>query len=184
MKSSRDQKSTDELIAKHRKWSTADYVMYEYYSAKLSRTVQMLGDDFQAEVQHYRSVKERVRNHCKNLCQSDVVHRMRSLRQTDVMRAFLNSNRLTLAASEWSVEFSISYTDCLAMMLGTLEYQAALRTKQTVRNCDTGTPFYPSQSSGHYCDRDTNEYLFYTFTAANIQRMVFKDTATCSKYFS
>ena len=184
MKNSRDATATRELIAKHRKWSTADYVMYEHYSAKLNRTLQQQSDDFYSELQLFRLLKERVRSHCKNMCNIDVINHMRSLRQTSAIRTYLESHRMDVAASDWSEAFSVSYTNCLAMMLGTLEYQAALKNKQAVKNCDTGTPVQPGAGNSKRCDDNPADFVFYTFSALSIQRMVFKDVQTCSKHFA
>ena len=65
-----DYKKSDEidLISRHRRYSTADYLLYEHFEAKLDHTIKEEGAGFQVELKLFQGIKHKVRQFCNESC--------------------------------------------------------------------------------------------------------------------
>ena len=170
----------EELIQKHKKWSTADYHMYEYFAQKLNNTLSAQSADFFEEVDRYRQIKLDIRNHCKQLCDLAHFNKIKVLIQPAKARDYLQSNVINITRSTWNEGFQISHIDCLALALGTQQYHAAVNTKQVVKNCSTGLQ---NQSNLPRCSDDKAKYIVYTFQWSTVKAFLLKSPTVCRKYF-
>ena len=102
------------ILEFHKRWSHADYRLYDYFNNTLWAHIARQGSDFKREVKAFRAVQHRVEKYC--------------------LTVYARGNRtLTLpahmeASSEWSRSFFINAEDCWA--LGPDPYSMTDKMKQ------------------------------------------------------
>ncbi|XP_078573500.1 galactosylceramide sulfotransferase-like isoform X2 [Branchiostoma floridae x Branchiostoma japonicum] len=92
--------------AKHRKWSSADYMLYEHFNKTLQRKISKQGKDFIDEVNHFTTVLQSVLEYCQSN----------------------QKTYLVVAASPWNLEFVLSQDYCRRMKMNTQQYLNVFKT--------------------------------------------------------
>lgn len=82
---------TVEDTQKLRKWSMADYALYEHFLRKLQRSIEAEGEDFQQELSAFRNIQRQFVEFC---------------------RSSTSNQTLTIGSSKFSAEFTVPYKDC------------------------------------------------------------------------
>ncbi|CAG5126236.1 unnamed protein product [Candidula unifasciata] len=95
----------ESIIDIHRKWSSVDYRLYDYFNNTFWKRVSLQGADFYSEVEAFKKVEAQVKNYCLTLY------------QTFTRDEFpFNMTKTTVSASLWNEQFSVTHDDC--WMLG------------------------------------------------------------------
>lgn len=98
---------------KLKNWSMADYMLYEHFVAKLQRSIENEGEDFQQELSLFRSIKRQFREFCRSR----------------------NSNQtLTIASSKFSATFHVPYRHCQRLASDGRRVLADIRRQQKPKN--------------------------------------------------
>ncbi|GFO35449.1 galactose-3-o-sulfotransferase 3 [Plakobranchus ocellatus] len=94
------------LLEFHKRWSHADYRLYDYFNATLWRLVARQGPGFSREVKAFKAVQSRVEQYCAALYFGDG-----HAKTNNTIRV----PPLVEAASEWTRSFTITAEDCWAL---------------------------------------------------------------------
>ncbi|XP_066302780.1 galactosylceramide sulfotransferase-like [Branchiostoma lanceolatum] len=92
--------------AKHRKWSLADYMLYDHFNKTLQQKISEQGKDFHREVDHFTTVLHDVLEYCQSNLKTYMV----------------------VSASKWNQEFVLSRDYCRRMKMNTQQYLNVFKT--------------------------------------------------------
>ena len=174
-----EQKQREHFILKHRSWSIADYELYNYFLRKHTSIVQKLGAEFQAELESFRKIKDKVRSFCAQSCTVFEQLRHKSVQHA---RKSLNEEILVIPSTAWNGEFTVSRTDCLLMMIETAVYNDAIKLKQWPDICtrvetkeDHTGRSYPVFTDKVQCDKNEALIPYFPWSSLQYKEYFYKD---------
>lgn len=99
------------------KYNYADFKLYFFFREKLFKQIKNAGDDFQPEVKHFKNIHLSVKKYCYQ----------------NQLKKFSGYVVLTMKASPWNKEFTITPGDCKFMMSAELPLLKQLMSKAEKR---------------------------------------------------
>jgi len=94
----------------HRQHAVLDYLLYEHFVNRFNRQIELEGESFQREVEHFEKIRQDVETFCHvNKSYNDFV---------------------TVPASEFNAEFRVDTFDCRLLHLQEISFTQKIRTRQ------------------------------------------------------
>ena len=155
-----------------RRFSRADYIMYEHFARKLNQSIAKQPSDFHQEVAYFRQLNDNVTSQCATALRHFHRHARFSpdSRQQQLRRLY--KPVFIAAAGRWHTSFNLTLLDCRLMTIDTLFYQNALRVRQFPATCGrTGgppvrQPVYKNHVIGeNWCRNDTRDIYNFSLDA-------------------
>lgn len=165
------------LIAKHRAWAPVDYLLYEHFSRKLDKLVELQPADYKDEVKYFKTIViVKVKEFCQSMCNGLTPGLFSAT--SELGMKYLTSKTLVLPKNQWHEEIKLDYRACVEMVLATHDYPMALRVKQVPGLCvNKGRGI---KINKHFCNQQ--ERVMDIFPWSIIQNKLFISIEKCMKH--
>lgn len=90
----------DNDVENLKRWNSADFKLYDHFTEVFNAKVESLGEDFQEEVESFKSIQEEVKDFCNEA----------------VRRTRITTSVLSVPETKWGKRFTVSLEDCKLMM--------------------------------------------------------------------
>ena len=167
------------LINLHKHWSPVDYILYDHFHKRLVTTLSKQTQLFWEEVEYFKTIQEKVKDFCANMCHS--VNKIFRFSNVTEARHALVSHSLQINGTKWNPEFRVTYLDCVQMMLVTEDYQFAVRAKEAPAYCnEKSTAELNVGFNKQFCIEENQ--LVFNFPWVYIKNRLFASYGMCMKY--
>ena len=168
---SKQRSESDDVLlrAKHREFAPVDYRLYDHFTSKLDKMLGDNSDDLHAEVAHLKETNRKIAEFCENVCALFPLSAINNLTVADILPRL--KENITLAASKWHSNITLSYEKCAYMKFWTFQYHNAFRVKQLPASCPQSAhigppvdqPIFPDHDlvKQGYCEKD--QYVLFKF---------------------
>ena len=138
----------------HQMWSPLDYRLYEHFKQKLLDEIKSQPSDFHEEVAEYQNVNAQFEAFCQDMCTTFQAAHLRNI--TNIRKALEDS--ITIPASKFNGEFTISYLDCLLSMAQEKSLQNVLKFQQFADACTNSSLMEEYGMSEPLCNKHYHVY--------------------------
>ena len=138
----------------HKRRSTLDYLLYEFFLQKLKDEIATQSVDFKEEVEEFRSINNRFTDLCEQMCYEFAGINPRNL---SLIRQKL-SEGIHVNSSKFHPVFTMTYLDCLLLISKETEVKKSVRVKQFPSSCKNSRTRKTVRISDERCDFDQHVF--------------------------
>jgi hypothetical protein len=145
------------LVNIHRAWSSLDYILYEHFHKKLKDLLSKQTQDFQDELQEYKSLKEGFGVFCKAMCKDFAGYNVSNIAE---IRHVLKTS-VTFTETKHHSAFRLTYMDCLLAISPEFINKILVKVKQFPNACASRQTAHSVGLYRHDCQFQKHVYPGY-----------------------